>query len=164
MPRRTGSVQPTLDQDEHVEAAVAKRTVIVGLDDSGTNWLSPTVFDFSGTADALAVKEVTSSGEAIATRGEATTVNSFTTVTVTTSATLLIAANTSRKQVIFARHADAGTAKIVVGPDNTVTSSKGIEIPEAGANYFSFGDGMWNGAWYGIVDSGSLEVTVIEFE
>lgn len=164
MPRRTGSVQPSLDQDEHIEAAVAKRTVIVGLDDAGVSWLSPTVFDFSGTADALAVKEVTSSGEAISTVGQADTLNTFTTVTLTTTPTLLLAANTSRKQAIFARHSDAGAAKAVIGPSTLVTSIMGIEIPDAGGNYFSFGDGMWNGAWYGVVDTGTLVVTVMEFE
>lgn len=163
MTRKTGSVQPALDQDEHVEAASAKRTVVVGLDDSGANWISPTVFDYV-TTDPLAVKEVDKSGAAISTRGEASTLNTFATVTLTTSATLLVAANTSRKQVIFARHSDAGAAKAVIGPDNTVTDSLGIEIPTAGANYFSFGDGMWNGAWYGIVDAGTLPVTVMEFE
>lgn len=164
MPSRlTGSVQPALDQAEHNQAASAKRTVMVSLDDAGTGWLSPTVFDYT-TTDPLAVKEVDTSGAAISTRGEAKTVNAFTTVTVTTSATLLIAANTSRKQVIFARHADAGAAKLVIGPDNTVTTSKGIELQDSGTNHFSGGDGMWNGAWYGIVDSGTLSVTVIELE
>lgn len=134
-PHDTGNVQPELDREEHLHAAEAKRVVPLYLQEGGQY-----------------------GNELLA--GKSGTVATYTNVTVTTGATQIIAANTSRRAITISR---GSGARLWIGPDNTVTTSMGIPISEFGGISDS-GIGLVTTAWFGVVPTGSLDVTVIEWE
>lgn len=79
-----------------------------------------------------------------------------TAVAPTTSATLLLAANTARGVCLISNaHA---SATVYLGRDNTVTSSNGVPLP-AGE---TLTDGLSTDAWWGIMASGTGDVRVLE--
>ena len=136
MAHRGGNVQPGLDLEEHLHAAEAKRVVPLALQEDGQYGQAPLV-PKSGT------------------------ITGFNTVTVTTSATLLADANAARRMIVISR--DAGV-DLYVGPNDTVTTTKGRRVRAADVGFTDAGDGLWTGRWYGRVASGTLTVVVEEFE
>ena len=80
----------------------------------------------------------------------------YNTVTVTTSATLIVAANVQRVGLFISN--TSTTVKLYIGPDTSITTSNGIEIP-AGGNLTedSSGTSMYKGPIYGIAAS-SIDV------
>lgn len=76
-------------------------------------------------------------------------------VTVTTSATLLAAGNTGRRQCMLQ---NVGTQDVWLGSDNTVTVSTGVLLAAGGG---ILTDTMSPDAWYGIVASGTSDVRVL---
>ncbi|GAC1397699.1 MAG: hypothetical protein NVSMB60_08010 [Mycobacterium sp.] len=76
-------------------------------------------------------------------------------VSVTTTATLLIAANTARKVLMFTNN---GTQTIYYGGTSGVTTTIGLPLV-AGATLI---DGDSSGTWYAIVTAGTADVRVQE--
>ena len=80
----------------------------------------------------------------------------FNTVTVTTSATLIIASNTNRKSLLIG-NTSAGT--VYLGDTTSVTTANGFPLPQnAQLSEDSGGTRMYMGAVYGIVASGTSDV------
>lgn len=82
-------------------------------------------------------------------------VKAFTQASPTTSATLLLAANNGRVKALLA---NAGSATVYLGKDNTVTPSTGLPLV-AGAIYE---DEASLDAWYGILAAGTGDVRIVE--
>jgi hypothetical protein len=76
-------------------------------------------------------------------------------VTVTSSATLILAANPNRVRAYIAI---ASGNDIFIGRDNTVTAANGIPVPSGGG----YPDETSKDAWYGITLAGTADVRVIE--
>ena len=134
-PHDTGHVVPAITSEEHLHAAKAKRVVPLWLQEDG---------QYSN--DPVPVK--------------AGTVDSFTNVEVDTDATLIVDASDTRRKLSISR----GTGPTLwVGPDDTVSVGKGIPVTESGAGFSDSGHGIATTAWYGIVGSGTLDVTLIEW-
>ena len=80
----------------------------------------------------------------------------FNTVTVTTTATKLVAANTLRESILLTQITDT---TIYVGPDDTVTSSNGFPLKQWDImNENNSGTKVYMGDIYGIVDSSTADV------
>lgn len=80
----------------------------------------------------------------------------YNTVTVTTSPTLIVAANTKRHSVVITN--TSTTVKLYIGPDTSITTSNAIEVPTS--NSFAEDSGgvkCYNGPIYGIAGS-SIDV------
>ncbi|MHB8409828.1 MAG: hypothetical protein ACYDHY_17375 [Acidiferrobacterales bacterium] len=77
------------------------------------------------------------------------------TVSVTTAATLILAANGSR---VVANIANVSTQTVYLGRDNTVTTANGWPLG-AGSN---MEDRETTDAWYGIVAVGTADVRPLE--
>lgn len=77
-------------------------------------------------------------------------------VTVTTSATLIIATNTSRTSLLIRNNSGA---TLFIGGDNSVTTSTGYRITGGQSMYILETDEV-----YGIVASGTLDVRYLETE
>jgi len=75
-------------------------------------------------------------------------------ITVTTSATLIIATNTSRKSILIRNN---GSATLFIGGNNSVTTSNGYRITGGQSMYIFETDEV-----YGIVASGTLDVRYLE--
>lgn len=132
----SGNVQPQLDLEEHLHAAEAKRVAPVLLDPAG-QYSNRNVPDFSTVAQT------------------------FTLFSATASATLILPANTARKQVIFQRN--TGVVQTMrVGPTSGTLSTMGILMP-SGALFQDSGDGIYMGDWYVITASSAESITAIEF-
>ena len=133
---QSGNVQPSLDVEEHLHAATAKQVVALSLQESG-QYGQETLLPKSGT------------------------ITGFTAVTVNTSPTLIASANTARRMIVVSRGAGVD---LYVGPNDTVSTTKGRRIREADVGFTDAGPGLWTGKWYGRVASGTLSVVVEEFE
>ena len=80
---------------------------------------------------------------------------SFNTVTVTSTATKIVDANTQRQSLIIS---NAGSVTIYIGPDNTVTTSNGTPLVSGGnLTEDSGGTRMQLGTVYGIVATGTCD-------
>lgn len=82
-------------------------------------------------------------------------------VTVTTAATLIIAANADRTSLYIQNSAGDGTV-LVLGEDTSLTELNGIEIADGGLVVEDMGHRLWKGPWFGIVGVGSIDVRVWE--
>ena len=81
---------------------------------------------------------------------------SYNTVTVTTSATLIVANNTQRQSILVT---NTGTGTVYLGPDSSVTTSNGMPLVTNGTYAEdSGGTRMFLGDIYGIVASGTSDV------
>jgi hypothetical protein len=136
MSHHGGNVQPQLDLEEHLHAAEAKRVVPLALQDTG-QYGQEVLLPKSGT------------------------ITGFTAVTVTTSPTMIAEANTARRMIIISRGAGND---LFVGPNDSVSTSKGRRIRAADVGFTDAGPGLWTGRWWGRVASGTLTVIVEEFE
>lgn len=84
-------------------------------------------------------------------------------VTVSTSAALILASNTSAKSRVITNN---GTSNVFLGTANTVTTTvatMGIWL-KPGGTYSDSGDGFYNGAIYGIADAVSASQNVSAWE
>lgn len=81
-------------------------------------------------------------------------------VTVTTSATQILAPNTARQGFII-NNTDA-SASIFIGEDATVTDANGIALFALGTLGADRGFGLYTGAIFAIVSSGTVDVRVWE--
>lgn len=81
-------------------------------------------------------------------------------VSVGTSATLIVAANT-RRQTLIVANVDA-TLTVFVGEDNTVTTANGVPIFAETDRVSDRGFGLYLGPVFGIVSSGTADVRVWE--
>jgi len=81
----------------------------------------------------------------------------YNTVSVDTSATLIVAANVERKSVIIV-NTDT-TNKLYIGPDTSITTANGIEVGSDGASFCedSGGTKVYTGPIYGI-SAGTIDV------
>jgi hypothetical protein len=79
----------------------------------------------------------------------------FTTAAPTTSATLVLAANTSRKTATIYNN---GSVTVYLGKDATVTTANGLPLP-VGA---TLEDDSTTSAWYGITASGTGDLRIVE--
>lgn len=75
-------------------------------------------------------------------------------VSVSDSATEVVAANADRKLVIIQ---NLGPATVYLGEDSSVTSSSGLELVKGGV----LTDEHSTDAWYGITDSGTADLRVM---
>ena len=80
-------------------------------------------------------------------------------VTVTTNATALCTAKTSRKAILISNN-DA-SAVLYIGASSGVTTSTGTPIP-AGQSFSDSGEYCYTGIWYGIVASSTLNARVLD--
>ena len=76
-------------------------------------------------------------------------------VTVTNSATVIVAANSARHSLLIGNNS---TQTVFLG-DSTVTKETGIPLP-AGATYLedASGTSVWGGAIYGVVSASTADV------
>ena len=80
--------------------------------------------------------------------------------TVTTSATLILAANTRRQSVVIT---NVGDETIYFGPDTNITSSNSPHIVKDGTfTEDSGGTRVWQGDIYAITDANTADVRVWE--
>jgi hypothetical protein len=86
---------------------------------------------------------------------------SYGTVTVTNSATLIIADNTKRRNLSIVNH---GTTDIFIGPDSSVTSSNGLPLYSGVTRDQDRIPEGWQGPVYGITASGTSDVRYWETE
>ena len=82
-------------------------------------------------------------------------------VSIGTSATLIIAANSERTSLYIENSAGDGTV-LILGEDTTLTAANGIEIADGGSVIEDMGHRLWKGDWFGIVAAGSADVRVWE--
>jgi len=83
----------------------------------------------------------------------------YNTVTVTTSATQILASNPGRRMFSIYNN---GSNIVYIAPDGNVTTSNGTPIlPQA--SYTQNGSRMWMGAWYGITSTGSSDVRYMDY-
>jgi len=81
---------------------------------------------------------------------------SFNTITVTTSATLIVAANTQRRNLTVVNSSE--TAIVFIGPDSTITTSNAIPLYETQTQNQDRVPEGYQGDVYGIVASGTADV------
>ncbi|KKK95046.1 hypothetical protein LCGC14_2676730 [marine sediment metagenome] len=86
----------------------------------------------------------------------------YNTVTVTTSATLIVADNTKRKVLTLVNTSE--TIPVYIGPDSSITTSNAIPLYETQTQDSSKTFGFWSGPVYGIVASGTADVRYWEVE
>lgn len=79
----------------------------------------------------------------------------YNTVSVTTAATLIVAANTGRRSLIIGHD---GSAKIYIGPDDSVTTSNGIPFYPAEKMVRDLIPEGYKGNVYGIAASGTQDI------
>lgn len=80
---------------------------------------------------------------------------SYGTVTVTTSATLIVAANTQRRNLTVVND---GSSTIYIGPDSSITTANAIPLyGRQGRNQDKIEEG-YQGPVYGIIGSGTADV------
>lgn len=80
----------------------------------------------------------------------------YNTVTVTTSATLIITANTQRLSLIIE---NTGTQDLYIGQDALVTTSNGILLEEGDIlSEDASGTNQYKGPYYGIVGTSTSDV------
>ena len=79
----------------------------------------------------------------------------YSNISVGTTATLIVTANSKRQSLIIENN---GTATLYVGPDSSVTINNGIQIEEDG-NFTedSGGSRVYQGDWYGITSAGTAD-------
>lgn len=82
-------------------------------------------------------------------------------VTITTSATLIVAANTKRRNLTIVSNSSS-TAHI--GPDDSITTSNAIPLYGRSTRDQDRIPEGWQGPVYGIVGSGTVEVRYWETE
>ena len=82
---------------------------------------------------------------------------SVTVVFPTTSPTLLLAANASRKEALFVNN---GAQTVYIYPGSSFTISGAVPVVSNAA----FTDDLTVGAWYGLVASATGDVRIIEVE
>jgi len=75
-------------------------------------------------------------------------------ISVTTSATLIKATNTSRKSILIRNN---GSSTLYIGGNNSVTTSNGFEVIAGEEIYIKDTDEI-----YGIITSGTLDVRYLE--
>ena len=80
----------------------------------------------------------------------------FNTVTVTTSATLIVGANTQRQSLIID---NTSAQDLYIGPDDSVTTANGTRIVKGG-NLTETNDGTrpYMGPYYGIVGATTSDI------
>lgn len=83
-----------------------------------------------------------------------------TNVSVTNTATLIIAANSARQELFIT---NAGISPdIFIGPDATVTATTGLPLFAGQTRERSRGFSIWLGPVYGITSSGTADIRVWE--
>lgn len=87
---------------------------------------------------------------------------SFGTVTVTNSATLIVAANTKRRNLSIVN--TSGSTDIFIGPDDTITSSTGLPLYSFSTRDQDRIPEGWQGPVYGITASGTADIRHWETE
>ena len=87
---------------------------------------------------------------------------SFGTVTVTNSATLIVAANTRRRNLTIVN--TSGSQDVFIGPDDTITSSTGLPLYSFSTRDQDIIPEGWQGTVYGITASGTADVRYWETE
>lgn len=92
----------------------------------------------------------------VGTTGSKVSSVSYSAVSVGTTATLILAANTSRLSVLIRND---GTDTVFVGGDSSVTTSDGMPIRPGE----SFSDDQYTGDWYGISGTAGQDMRVLEF-
>jgi len=85
--------------------------------------------------------------------------NSYNTVTVTSAATLVKAANSWRAGITLY---NVGTATVYVGTDSSVTSSTGMPVAQGGAYDFNGWEG-YRGDIYAITASSTADLRYLEW-
>lgn len=83
-----------------------------------------------------------------------------TNVSVTNTATLIIAANSQRQELFITNN--GVTPDAYIGPDNTVTASNGLPLYAGQTRERDRGFGSWLGTVYGITSSGTADIRVWE--
>jgi len=84
----------------------------------------------------------------------------YNTVTVTTSATRIVAASSNRKGLILANE---GSVKVFIGPDDSITTSNAIPLFQSEKLFNSGLPDLWRGDIYGIVASGTADIRYWEY-
>lgn len=84
----------------------------------------------------------------------------YNTVTVTNSATLIVAANPSRKGLIITNESNV---TVFIGPDSSITSANAPSLPALGNITNSGLESGFRGSIYGIVASGTADVRFWEW-
>ena len=82
-------------------------------------------------------------------------------ITVTTTATLIVAGNEERTSLYIQNSAGDGTV-LVLGEDSTLTIANGIEVADGGLVVEDMGHRLWKGPWFGIVAAGTADIRVWE--
>ena len=83
----------------------------------------------------------------------------FVSITVTTTATRLLTANTARTSFLMVNN---GSASVFIGENNTVTTSNGLPIASGGQLAEDRGVRLYLGDVFGIVASGTEDMRVWE--
>lgn len=81
------------------------------------------------------------------------------TVTVSSTATLILASNPGRRMFVIYNN---GNNIVYVGPDANVTTANGIPILQQ-SSFTQNGTRMWMGAWYGITASASSDTRFMDY-
>ena len=141
---------------------VAKRVVIVGLEPGGETVIAQT--HSLADSNALGVTIVDASGSPAAIVSPPTSLSLFTLVNVGNGALATLAvANTARKRLIISRGSESeGTLKF--GPDDTTSSTMGIDMPADGGVFSDGGHDVWKGDWYAYASGSDVGITVMEWE
>ena len=84
-------------------------------------------------------------------------------VIVGTTATKLLDAQGSSRRIGFVIVNNSDTINVCYGPDDSVTTDKGIFIYPKGS-WTGSGDGFWKGSLFAIVSSGQADVRVWEWD
>lgn len=88
--------------------------------------------------------------------------SSVNTVTVSSTATLIIAANANRQELIITNN--SVSTDIFIGIDSSVTSSTGLPLYANQSREKSRGFGTWLGPVYGITASSTADIRIWETE
>jgi len=86
----------------------------------------------------------------------------YNTVTVASTATLIIAANTQRQQLILQNTSDSGT--VWIGPDDSITSANAVALYENQTKTNTKEIGYYLGDVYGITHAGKPNADVRYWE
>jgi len=155
---RSGNVVPWLTNVEHVTAAVAKRVFLVGLNDAGTDYISPTVHDLA-TSEALGVILVDGTGAIADPSIAASTTGLYTAIAVTSTPIIVLPIRAERLSAVISNRVSGG-ASAYVGNDSSISSSNGAIEVEIGEKFVEEGPTVHTGAVYAVVASGTVTLNI----
>lgn len=85
----------------------------------------------------------------------------YNSVTVGNTATKIVDATTQRRSIVIA---NTGSVTVYIGTDANVTTANGLPIVSEGTlQNDNSGGRMWQGPYYGIVASGTVDVRYWEY-